>query len=253
MSELTIFHRLVVAELLLAAVVAVSVSRTIAPYGRHARAGFGPSLPVRWAWVLMESPSALGFAAIFALGPHARAPVPLVLAALWLSHYLHRTFVYPFTTRVGEARRMPLVLVTMGFCFNSMNSYLNARWLSRFGDYPNDWLADPRFLVGAALFVTGFAINRWADATLRRLRQPGDAGYQIPRGGLYELISCPNYAGELIEWIGFAVAAWSLAGAAFAVFTAANLVPRAVAHHRWYRRTFDSYPEERNAIVPYLL
>ena len=31
------------------------------------------------------------------------------------------------------------------------------------------------------------------DAVLRRLRQPGESGYQIPRGGLYRFISCPNY------------------------------------------------------------
>src|SRR5207244_2864013 len=115
------------------------------------------------------------------------------------------------------------------------------------------WLLDPRFLVGAALFAAGFAVNRWADAVLRRLRRPGESRYQIPRGGLYELVSCPNYAGELVQWLGFAVAAWSPAAAAFALFTAANLVPRALAHHRWYRRTFAGYPAHRKAVLPFLL
>jgi len=33
----------------------------------------------------------------------------------------------------------------------------------------------------------------------------------------------------------------------------ANLVPRAMAHHRWYRETFKDYPEGRRALIPYLL
>jgi len=39
----------------------------------------------------------------------------------------------------------------------------------------------------------------------------------------------------------------------FAGFTAANLVPRAIANHRWYRRQFDDYPAERRAVVPFVL
>jgi hypothetical protein len=43
---------------------------------------------------------------------------------------------------------------------------------------------------------------------------------------------------------------WSLAGAAFALWTLANLVPRAGAHHRWYRARFADYPPERRALLP---
>ena len=47
--------------------------------------------------------------------------------------------------------------------------------------------------------------------------------------------------------------AWTWAGAAFAFFTTANLLPRALAHHRWYHEKFPDYPRERKAIVPGLL
>jgi steroid 5-alpha reductase family enzyme len=77
------------------------------------------------------------------------------------------------------------------------------------------------------LFLAGFIINRGADHVLRNLRKPGVAGYKIPYGGLYRWISCPNYFGEIITWIGWAVVTWSLPGLAFAAWTAANLVPRA--------------------------
>jgi len=38
----------------------------------------------------------------------------------------------------------------------------------------------------------------------------------------------------------------------FAIWTMANLVPRALAHHRWYRETFADYPPGRKALIPYL-
>ncbi len=42
-------------------------------------------------------------------------------------------------------------------------------------------------------------------------------------------------------------------GWSFAAWTAANLVPRAIAHHRWYRQRFPDYPPERKALIPGLL
>jgi len=118
--------------------------------------------------------------------------------------------------------------------------------------YPADWLRDPRFVLGALLFFAGLAVNYRADRVLIALRRPGESGYRIPRGWLFEYVACPNYFGEIVEWFGFALATWSLPGLAFALFTAANIGPRAFAHRRWYRRTFPDYPAERKALIPFL-
>ena len=72
-------------------------------------------------------------------------------------------------------------------------------------------------------------INQRAARVLIGLRKPGDSHSSIPRGGMYRFVSCPNYFGEILEWAGWAVMTWSLAGLAFAVFTVANLLPRALA------------------------
>jgi len=222
-----------------------------APYGRHTKDGFGPAVPARLAWVLMESPAVFGFAAFFFMGADPFSAVPLALFALWQLHYVDRTLLYPLRIRPG-ARATPLLVVASGFGFQMVNVYLNGSYIAA-GSYPAAWLTDPRLPVGVALFLVGFVINRWADRVLRNLRAPGETGYKIPRGGLYELVACPNYFGELLEWVGWAVATWSLAGLSFAVFTAANLIPRAVANRRWYRERFPEYPASRRALIPYLL
>lgn len=254
MTTLTLYESLLWAVFALTPVVFFVLRWMNAPYGRH-RAGQsgGWKIPTRAAWILMEMPASVGFAVWFLMGPRAMSPLPLILFGLWELHYLHRTFLYPLTIRVRPGASEAAWVVFSGFIFNLVNGFLNATWLSsEAAGYTAAWLLDPRFIVGVVCFVAGFLVNRWADATLRGLRKPGETGYSIPTGGLYRWVSCPNYLGELVQWCGFALAAWSLPGLAFAVFTAANLVPRALANHRWYEKRFQDYPRNRRAIVPFV-
>jgi protein-S-isoprenylcysteine O-methyltransferase Ste14 len=243
---------LVALEVALAVPTLLSLLFIAAPYGRHARTGWGPTIPARLGWVVMESPSVWFFAAVYFLGARALEPAPLCLLALWQLHYLYRSFAFPFLIR-AEGRRMPLLVAAMAFAFNLLNSSVNARWISSIGAYPPDWLSSWRFLVVATLFLGGFALNVTSDRTLRNLRAPGETGYKIPRGGAFELVTAPNYLGEIVEWTGWAIAAWSPAGLAFAIYTVANLAPRAISHHRWYRERFPEYPPGRKALLPFLL
>lgn len=219
-----------------------------APYGRHARKGWGVPVDDRLAWILMEAPSPLLFAYCFLSGVN-KGITAFVFLGMWEAHYIHRAFIYPFSLRGGKS--MPLVIVACGFLFNLMNAYLNGRYLFTFAaKYPNAWLASPRFICGAGLFLLGFVINRMADDILRKLRKPGESGYKIPQGGPYRWVSCPNYLGEILIWTGWGIATWSLPGLAFAVWTFANLAPRARAHHMWYKRLFSDYPADRKALIP---
>ena len=252
MNERLIYVFLLIACFALALLIFVALFFINAPYGRHLRRGWGPTLEATPAWLLMEAVAPVSFALLFMLGSNQITLTSWVLLLMWQAHYFHRAFIYPFRLSAG-ARRLPLTVVLMGLSFNAVNGYLNGRYLFTFSDgYSAGWLLDPRFIAGAVIFVAGFVINRGADAELRRLRQPGDDGYKVPRGGLYQWVSCPNYFGEILVWCGWALATWSLPGLAFALFTAANLAPRARAHHRWYREQFPDYPEERKALVPRL-
>jgi len=230
-------------------VVFVALLLIDAPYGRHLKPGWGPTLSARAGWILMELPAPVAMALAFARGAHAREALPLFFLALFQLHYANRAIVQPLRSR-GAGRRTTLFTVSMAFVFNSVNGTLLGLAISEVNTYGPDWLGDPRFLVGMALFAGGAAVNLHADAVLRGLRAPGESGYRIPRGGLYRLVSCPNYLGEIAEWTGYALATWSWAGLAFAVFTFANLAPRARANHRWYRERFEDYPPERRALLP---
>ena len=239
-------------EIALGVLTFVSLFFVTAPYGRHARKGWGPEIGQRAGWILMELPASVLWLAIFFAGDHALELAPLALMGLWQIHYENRTFVFPFRIK-AEGKTTPLSIVLTAIVFNSLNAYVNARWVGHFGSYAVSWLYDVRFLVGAGLFVAGFAINQHADAVLMSLRKPGETGYKIPKGGMYRFISCPNYFGEMLEWTGWAIATWSLAGLAFAIYTAANLAPRAIKHHAWYHEKFPDYPPERKALIPFVV
>lgn len=229
----------------IAVATAVLLLKVAAPYGRHARPGWGPTIPHRVGWIVMEtvSPIALLVSVAVAGGSGWHAAF---LVGLWLLHYANRAVVYPLRARWSD-RRMPVLVAASAVLFNVVNGTLNG-WA----------LADPvdgsvRFWIGVGVFGLGAAVNLHSDRILLRLRGRADDGYEIPRGGLFEWVSCPNYLGEIVQWIGFAIAAWNLPALSFAVWTIANLAPRAVAHHRWYHETFDRYPAHRRALVPGIL
>ena len=200
----------------------------------------------------MELPAVGGFIFVFFAGNNRFDLVPLFLLGIWQIHYLNRAFIFPFRRR-STSRQMPLVIPLVGIAFNTLNAYTNALWIGSFGIYAMDWIIDPRFLLGIALFFGGWIGNLHSDTMLRNLRRDNKIGYKIPNGKLFRWASSPNYLCEIIEWAGWAIATWSTAGLAFSIFTAANLVPRALSHHHWYRNNFKTYPSGRKALIPYLL
>nr|XP_009787907.1 PREDICTED: steroid 5-alpha-reductase DET2-like [Nicotiana sylvestris] len=108
------------------------------------------------------------------------------------------------------------------------------------------------FVGGIVVFAIGMMMNVWADGVLMGLKSQR-GGYKIPRNGLFEYVSSPNYLGEVMEWLGWALMTCSWAGLAFFVYTCSNLVPRAVSNHKWYLEKFgEDYPKNRKAVFPFL-
>lgn len=245
MISAQLYTQLLTGWILLGLVTFVVLFFVTAPYGRHARRGWGPSMPASLAWVTMETPAAL-LMVLYYLHYAPDSWLMLVLLGLWEWHYLYRAYLYPFTLQ--HARPVPVLIVLFGMVFNAGNTFFNGLGVFHFSPHPQNWMQDPRFVLGVVLFVIGTLVNRHADTVLNKLHNV--EGYHIPFGGLYRWISCPNYLGEILIWCGWALAVWNPAGVAFAMWTIANLAPRAAAHHRWYHKTFADYPAERKRLIP---
>tara|TARA_Y100000588_G_scaffold2979_1_gene3996 strand:+ start:133 stop:576 length:444 start_codon:yes stop_codon:yes gene_type:complete len=146
---------------------------------------------------------------------------------------------------------MPLLIALLAIVFNLINATIQGSWLFIYSDYSPEWLLSNTFLIGAFIFLVGMFVNIHSDNVLLKLRKDQN-GYTMPKGFLYEKVSCPNYLGEIIEWLGWAIMTWSFAGLVFFLWTIANLLPRAIANHKWCKEEFENYPPQRKAIIPYL-
>ena len=104
--------------------------------------------------------------------------------------------------------------------------------------YTLEWLKTPQFIAGTIVFLSGMFINIQSDSIIRGLRKPGDTRHYLPKKGLYRYVTSANYFGEFVEWCGFALLTWSWAGVLFAVWTFANLAPRAARIYERYKVEF---------------
>ena len=227
--------------------------RITAPYGRHSRKDWGPMIPNRSGWVIMELPSLSMFVIFFLTGPNHVNYITLIFFLIYTLHYINRSVIFPLRTHTSR-KLMPLIIVVFAVFFNLINGFINGYYFGTVTDgYGTEWVYDIRFIIGGLIFLTGLVINLKSDNILLALRNSSKNGYSIPTGGLFKYISCPNFFGEIFEWAGFAIMTWSPAALAFAIWTVVNLVPRALDHHKWYKENFSDYPDERKAIIPYML
>lgn len=245
--------------LVLAVLIAAGAAFFPSPYGRFSSERFGPNLHPKVGWILMELPAPLVFALTFLQGDRRGELVPLVFLAVWLIHYANRGFINPLLMRVREGSSFSLTVVLFGWLVTVIHGWLYGRWVSHLAPWDDvSWLTDPRFLAGISTYYAGFVLNVHSDALLRGLRPKGPLPegaprYRIPRGGGFRWVSSPHYLGEILAWCGLALAAWCPGGLFVLLVTLGNLVPRALATHRWYRERFADYPSERKALVPWLL
>ncbi len=223
-----------------------------APYGRHSKTTWGPMIDNKLAWFLMELPALLVCPILFFIGTGEKTHIASFLVLLWIIHYFNRTIIFPLRIQT-KGKKMPIIIMIFAIFFNSINGFICGYYLGNFSYYASSWYYSYPFIIGFILFFAGFIINNQSDHVLIHLRNDKNKGYTIPKGKLFNYVSCPNLMGEIIEWLGFALMAFSLPILSFPIWTMCNLIPRALAHHKWYHDNFENYPKERKAVIPWVL
>ena len=226
-----------------------------APFGRFSNERWGPHINNRIGWFIMEMPALVVFPImLLPVQWTGRLSHPVVMLALlcWIAHYTHRTLIFPL--RISKHRQpIALSVVLMGICYNCINGLFLGYHFSYLYHAPAiNTVAFIRIVCGTAIFFAGMVINCYHDGLLIQLTKNSKnrGEYHIPRGGFFTYASSPNLCGEIIEWIGFALLCYTLPGLSMAIWTCANLIPRAIHIHNWYRSTFKDYPEQRRVLIP---
>lgn len=249
------FNLFLLAMSLIAVVVFFALYHVDAGYGKFYSRSWGPAVDNRLGWVLMESPVFLAMLLLWLFSERRADPVRLAFLLIFELHYFQRSFIFPLLIK-GRSK-MPLSIIAMGVLFNTLNALMQGGWIfyiSPVEMYPLSWFADPRFICGTLLFASGMFVNIQSDNIIRHLRKPGDNRHHLPTGGMFRYVTSANYLGELMEWTGFAILTWSWSGAVFALWTFANLCPRAARIYERYKAEFGDKLDTRKVkrLIPFI-
>ena len=218
-----------------------------APYGKHSTKKWGKTIDNKTGWVLMEFPALITCPLIYYIVVE-EISLSIGFIFIWITHYFNRTIIYPLKIKT-KGKKIPVAIVASAFFFNVINGILNGYFIATI---PFESISFICILIGFIIFIIGLFINIFSDNILIKLRT-NQKGYVIPKGGLFNYVSCPNFFGEIIEWLGFAIMTLNLGSISFLIWTICNLIPRSKAHHSWYKENFENYPSKRKAVIPYLL
>jgi len=80
--------------------------------------------------------------------------------------------------------------------------------------------------------------------------------HAIPRGGLFDHVSCPHYLMEIIIYLAFLLIGGyrHVTLLSIVIFVVTNQLVAGYLTHRWYRTHFGAlYPAQRKAVIPFVL
>ena len=141
-----------------------------APYGRHIRKGWGKNISARLGWVVMESPCVILMIIYAWIVKDQLQVVHKVFLILWLIHYIHRSFIYPFVIDMTNPK-MPISIAASAFFFNIINVNVQAFGIFYFTEYAQNWINNPLFYFGISIFLIGMYINIRSDYLIISLRK----------------------------------------------------------------------------------
>uniref|UniRef100_A0A8C7XJR6 3-oxo-5-alpha-steroid 4-dehydrogenase C-terminal domain-containing protein n=1 Tax=Oryzias sinensis TaxID=183150 RepID=A0A8C7XJR6_9TELE len=187
-GELYLLDCMAYLMLFMAVCTLVSLRFENVPYGRYASSKYGFPVNVKLAWCVQELPSLLIplYLTVSATSVKTSVLPNQLLIAMFVCHYIQRAIIYPFLIRGGKAT--PFVSFALALLFCLYNGYMQVRYLSHYADYPPHWVTHPLFILGSVLWLVGWLLNLHSDHILRNLRKPGETGYKIPRGTLFQML-----------------------------------------------------------------
>lgn len=182
-------------------------------------------------------------------------PVQTYATIYFCFHYLKRILETFFVHRFSHATS-PLSNVFR----NCFYYWTFGAFIAYFANHPYYTpVGEKQMYIGFGLGMVCQLANFYCHIVLKNLRSPdGKGGYQIPRGFLFNFITCANYTTEIYQWLGYNIATQTLAGYSFLVVAGLIMTNWALGKHRRLRKLFDGkngqpkYPRRWVILPPFL-
>lgn len=204
--------------------------------------------------------------------PHRYAgyvwPESVIIAGILLSlQVIRRCYECFFISSYSDSKMNILhYIVGMTFYFGVGLSFIHdAPGFQSDGDYAlkvyvsGKWLLW-RHIIGTLLFFAGFLLQFQTNKAFAALRKRDDKvvslDHFMPNGGGFEYVSCPHYFAEIVIYFSVSIilggesTMWWLV----CLWTFVNQTLTGLTSHQWYRQKYKkNYPQDRKAIIPFLL
>ncbi|XP_061834092.2 polyprenal reductase [Nerophis lumbriciformis] len=115
-------------------------------------------------------------------------------------------------------------------------------------------------VAGIVLFILASVLQHQTMVLLARLRTGKSGkvetlGHRVPKGGCFELVSCPHYLAELLIYVslGLVLGGRSLTWWLVVLYVLFNQALAALLCHDLYVSKYESYPKQRKAFIPFLM
>jgi very-long-chain enoyl-CoA reductase len=181
--------------------------------------------------------------------------VQKIALAYWSFHYIKR-ILETFTVHKFGHATMPIFNL-----FKNCSYYWGfAAFVSYFVNHPLYTAPhETQTLVAFSLALLCQVSNLYCHILLAKLRGPGEqGGYKIPRGFLFNSITCANYTMEIWGWILYSVGVQALPAAIFTLAGLYQMTLWAIQKHNRLRKLFDGkegrqkYPRRWIILPPFI-
>jgi len=173
----------------------------------------------------------------------------------WIIHFMKREFETFFVHKFSRP--------TMPF----FNLFKNSGYYWGFATIVGYPLCHPAFTapgdmdslavkIGLIIFAISELGNLTCHVMLRNLRPAAGSKLRpIPKGFLFNYVSCPNYTFEVAGWVGFSIMTGILASYAFTFVGFMQMYDWAKGKHAGYLKTYgDEYKKlRRSVMIPFVL
>ena len=198
----------------------------------------------------------------------------IVLLGAFQVHVVRRLIETVWMMRYPKGATMHVMAYVFGMSYYVVVPVTYVVACTRIDDVEDGDNARWSAILGMAIFATGSLIQWHAHYLLSHLSRDRGAsahwrgqpeashtktGYAIPRGGLFELVSCPHYFGEAVIYLGLGMACVGYGNASSRVawypfvWVVVNLAIAARLTHHWYLAHFKTYSRlGRKAFVPFV-
>ncbi|XVF30745.1 hypothetical protein REPUB_Repub16aG0085000 [Reevesia pubescens] len=216
---------------------------------QNSAAGAEPKLKVssRAGMVMLYTPAFLAGVSSFVIFPDEGFRFLLLKSAISI-HFFKRVFESIFVHKYSSEMALDTMIAIL-------TSYFTSSALMIFNQHLTMGVPEPAIDLkypGILLFLVGITGNFYHHYLLSKLRSKGGKEYKIPKGGLFDIVICPHYLFEVLEFWGFAFISQTLHSCLYALGTSFYLLGRSYATRKWYLSKFEDFPKAVKAMIPFV-